>query len=233
MATVPYTALTMTTEVSIPDRHKPTLVKMVGFTADVRSGLLAAVRAAVPRLGLDEFADDVKKRVQLSKTEVADVLRVLTSMYISMDRESLSVSEFVSGVRTGLESEKVTPASGDWHEFSQWLSTLLTLEDSLGVTAKALGLLEEFEYTFCQSRILTDLRPIFKRDPSQAPSVGMIVHQLRISVHAEETENDKDLYVALDHESLIALRGDIERALAKEASLKSSVAQGGMRILED
>jgi len=205
---------------------------MVRYPAEARTSLLRAIRSTEPKLASEAFAELVATQTGQSRSEVSDVIETLVSMYIAMDRESIGVREFSSGVCEALQAESIQPEGGDWASFKGWLSELLSLDVTLGVTAKAQGLCLEYEYTFCQARILTDFRPVFKHDPHEAPAVGLITHQIRLAVHTSEAEVDKEFYISMDHEDLVHLRDLAERAIAKEASLKSFIEKAGMKILE-
>lgn len=108
--------------------------------------------------------------------------------------------------------------------FSSHIKTLLSI-DSLTLAAKTLGLRTEYQKSFCDVRILTDIRPIFGTQINN-PVGAFVGHTLKIEYH--EGGEHKDFYVALDHEELGKVRRALDRAESKAAVLKSIIGQSGI-----
>jgi hypothetical protein len=178
------------------------------------------------------FAEQVSKGVDLPLAEVSEVIRALLSMYRSMDREGDPAEAFAEQVCEAAKSEGIAKPDTNLEPFRTWLSQLLLEDETLGATAKALEISWSYPNNYCRVRILTDFRPIFHHDPAKGPVTGLITHQIRMVYHPDESEEEKEFYVSADPDDLIQLRGMIDRAILKEASLKSSLERGGMKILE-
>ena len=113
-------------------------------------------------------------------------------------------------------------------DFIQRLASLLVL-DSLNTTAlKAKELQLESERTFCEARIITDIRPVFGDNIDEAPTI-MIVHTLKIGFHVPE---HKDMYVALDAADIIGLKKTLGRAEEKANKLKTILDAAGIRSID-
>jgi hypothetical protein len=104
--------------------------------------------------------------------------------------------------------------------FKRCLNDLLTA-DVFSIGAKALALMQEHERTFCQARIITDIRPVFGSEVSKPPRAVVVAHTLRISYH--EGDERKDFYVALDSDDIESLRELLDRADAKARSLEDVI----------
>ena len=76
---------------------------------------------------------------------------------------------------------------------------------------------------------MTDARPVFTHAPTEGPAAFMVIHTLALDVHA--SENDHRWFVALDSNDLRSLRDAIDRAIAKEESLVSSLDKTGIPTL--
>jgi hypothetical protein len=90
------------------------------------------------------------------------------------------------------------------------------------MATKAYDLQTEGERTFCDARILTDLRPVFGKDIASGPAGMVIIHRLKLGYHNSEGEH-RTFYIALDAEDLVTLKKAIDRAELKARSLKSIV----------
>jgi hypothetical protein len=112
------------------------------------------------------------------------------------------------------------------------LAKLLAIESLNVVETKAQELKAEFEHTFCDSRIFTDLRPVFGGDVAKPPSVMLIVHSLKFGYHDSGENRHREFHVALDSSDLAALKDVIARAEKKAATLKSQLEGAGVKPLE-
>ncbi len=108
--------------------------------------------------------------------------------------------------------------------FKERMIRLLGIE-SLGTFAKAKDLQAENERTFCDARILTDLRPVFGKSIQDGPKGLVIVHLLKLGYHQDQGEHES-FFVALDAEDLNTLKAVIERAEIKAEVIKSKISGG-------
>ncbi len=107
------------------------------------------------------------------------------------------------------------------------LAELLVLE-SLNTTAfKAKELQSESERTFCEARIITDIRPVFGENLDDPPTM-MIVQTLKVGFHEPE---HKDVFIALDSDDILSLKKTLDRAELKAKKLKSLLDSSGMRSI--
>jgi len=155
---------------------------------------------------------------------------MFSGMYLARIEIGKPLSEFVRGISSAL-SEHDDPAliPKDKVQFEQHLNSILSAEDSLGVTAKALDLVGDQEHGCHSVRILTDVRHVFSDDPTQKPKAAVIYHTLNLVFH--EVSGFKELYIALDHADLQRLKLAIERAESKEATLQTVLESAGVKCL--
>ncbi len=112
------------------------------------------------------------------------------------------------------------------------LSELLELKALNILETKAEELKSEYEHTFCDCRIFTDLRPVFGGNPQESPSAMLLVHMLRMGYHDSNENRHKEFHIALDSSDLFALKEAIERAETKAKSLKASLEAAGIKSLD-
>ena len=84
--------------------------------------------------------------------------------------------------------------------------------------SKASRLQREGERLYCEAMILSDIRPVFGDDITSGPGSAVLTHTLKVSYHGDE--GHRDFFVVLDGEDLKALGEVVDRAQAKDESLR-------------
>lgn len=221
----------MATQLEIPAAHRPALAKLAGLSAEQRRSFLQGLREAPPALLLADLAGRLEPAVGLEKTELLPIMTMLASMYESRRHGKEDVSEFAQlVVEAAQRTKEVNP--DDWDEFRKIIEQLLSCDNSLGVTAKAVGVMSDHERVYCRSRVLTDIRPVFTNEAARGPAAITIIHTLRISFHAATGDTDTEaFYVALDTVDLGDLKKQIDRALEKERSIRQLLRATNLPIL--
>lgn len=100
----------------------------------------------------------------------------------------------------------------------------------LGLLAHAASLLAEDEYSYCTSRILSDLRPMFGADEDVAPSSALIRHTLKFEVHIDGRL--ESVVISVGDRALKELAAGVERAQKKAESLRDLAHSAGLRLIE-
>jgi len=219
----------------IPPGQRAALTRLIGLSSAGRKQLLKALKEAEPSLLHTRMTVSLAPKLDMSEGETRDILTMLASLYVSMDIAGEPVESFT---RTVMEAIK--PSMGpdlklkdaEWAQFQEYLAEVLSLDETLGISAKATDIRSEYDRTFCTARILTDLRPVFGRDVSKGPPVAVIIHAAKITFHESGEDATKDFFVALDSTDIRDLRRLLERATNKEESLKAVARQGGINVLE-
>jgi hypothetical protein len=114
-------------------------------------------------------------------------------------------------------------------QFGAVLQRLIELE-VLATTAKALAVLTRHEHVFQDARIMTDIRPVFRDDPSERPTGAVIIHTLSLE-HYTDGET-RTFNVAMDAGDLAKLGAAIERATAKGGALVDVIESCGLALFE-
>ncbi len=112
----------------------------------------------------------------------------------------------------------------------QFLKSLLGTETFLFYFHKAHNLLIERSKLILSTRIITDIRPVFKEEKIDYPNYCLITHNLKID-YSKGRKNLKKTFYALDHQDLVQLQKQIERALKKEAEMHKLCKNAGLDIL--
>jgi hypothetical protein len=100
------------------------------------------------------------------------------------------------------------------------------------VDAKAKELQLEAEHTFCDARVVTDLRPVFGGNISDSPEAMILVHTLKLGYHDSGSQTHKEMYLALDADDVVKLAEILRRAQEKTKTLKGKMDSAGIRVID-
>lgn len=213
----------MVTPLRVPRRYERGIAKIRDLSDESAQELLSALRKTPPTYNQDSLSSAVAKMVDtIAASDAEEIVPALLSLYSHRDYSQLSVSEVAQGIAQDMEEREAgllaLPAE-DRAEFEERLVQLLSIEP-LGVTVRAGMLSLENEHTLRETRVLTDIRPVFDPGDSEpALTSAVIVHTLKLSYR--DDNSPKDFFVALDTEDVRVLIEQLERAKSKAESLKS------------
>ncbi len=89
--------------------------------------------------------------------------------------------------------------------------------------SKAKDLQYEHENTFCDARIITDLRPVFDADVKSPPTGMVIAHILKLEYH--HCGKHTEIHIAIDKDDIQNLMYVLGRACEKADTLTGLVQQ--------
>jgi len=102
------------------------------------------------------------------------------------------------------------------------------LEQVIVTMTRALDLMTEFDKSFHEARILTDLRPLFG-EPSDIQG-AVIVHTLRVEYH--ERGSVKSFFVTLGSDELRELEAVVDRAISKHDALRTFAEGANLKLYD-
>jgi len=217
----------------VPQSQVEGLKALVRLSPEAKGRLLKALRETQPTLQRNKIEETATRSSGIPAGDVHEIMKVLTTLYIVREERAVPLDKFVEELcvaATETKAPELTLTGKARDEFRDYMRELLSLDRTVGVTAKALSLLNEYKLRFCGARIMTDLRPIFGSDPSKLPLANVLVHTLRIQYH--QGQNLEEEYVALDTSDVKELRLLLDRALQKEAALEELSKAAGLLCLK-
>lgn len=226
----------MPKRLQVPERQTRALARILRFSKKERKQLIDTLKATKPTLLGRKFISVWAQRANVSEDEAQEVLQLMASLYISLDVAGKSIETFVEEVCDAIKASKnptLQVKNVKWTELKSFFAKILTLDNTLGVTAKATDIRMEYGNVFCTARILTDLRPVFGRDVEKGPAAAVVIHEAKITFHEDgSTDRAKDFFVALDLEDIQQLKKLLDRAILKEERIKAMAEKGGINVLE-
>lgn len=154
-----------------------------------------------------------------SPGEVIEFIASLFYLYQGLDSPN-SEDDMIEGIQQFFlrdQPAKSLSTNVQTEHLANNLRKIITTKTSLELTAKVALIKNDHSHAYMQSKVYTDVRPVFGRSDAELRG-AVIIHTLKLSY--QDGEQRKDFFVALDQSDLVALRVAIERAEAKEISMR-------------
>ena len=205
-------------KLTIPKQHRDGIARIQDLDAPTVERLHAAISGSVASLGPTQMSATLLPPISVAGIENAKQLAdTISALYRVKSANDVTIEEFADSV-----CDAVGLSGSERDRLRTNLLALLSIE-KLSLNAKAVDLQTEDERTFCDARILTDLRPVFGPHVSEGPKAMVIVHLLKLGYHQASADRHQDFYVSLDADDLKTLRKIIDRAEEKAKILKATV----------
>ena len=219
----------------VPDLYQPGIISLLQVPDEQYLHLLSALKDAKSALFVRGLVSQIAPKVDgIKSRDIREIFESLVAMYAVRARLDIPVADFAKGISEGIddfeEAEETKFSDEEKVRLEQRLGELLAIERPLGITSKANDVLIENEHSFCNARILTDVRPIFQSDLTSEVSEAVIIHNLKITYHQDREH--KDFFVAMDSEDIQTLKATIERAEAKDRSAKLMLEKANVLLLD-
>jgi hypothetical protein len=148
---------------------------------------------------------------------ISDIADTLLSLGNLLTRST--IEEISDGLASGYNKSQEKKLSKDEeNNLSHKIHLLIERLENFKLTVKAMDLLSETNNMFIESRILTDVRPIFEKYSDDLNGNALILHQLRIEYISNE--ENKKFFVSLDLDDLKKLMENIDRAINKQSAIE-------------
>lgn len=220
----------MATELRIPDSQRPAFQALLGYDRTTLAALKDAFGTLRPAVFIRDSAAQVAESTGLGEAEVVSILLMVSSLFALREQPDMGVDPLVDQLTEAIKADSELPAAAPQVDaVALFLRTVLALDDTLGVTSKAWTVARDFERIYCFSRILTDIRTVF-RPNSDAPAAAVVVHNLKLAYHEGDQLNE--FFVGMTSKDLEKLKKVIERAERKEANLRESLKSSQLPLLE-
>lgn len=201
---------------TIPTRHRDSIKMLASLGEDQKARLVKEVDAAA-------LTESALRRAVASVLDDSDVFDALMSASLFRSSHGLSAARAAAEILSSLDLNDEGPAS------AETLSSVLAAS-ALVTVAKAMDLGSTYERLMHNSRIITDVRPVFGDSENPDLRGSVIVHNLEVSVFT--SSGVQELFVAMDTEDLDKLGLQVERARQKARALRETLADGRATVLD-
>ncbi|GBE47015.1 hypothetical protein BMS3Bbin12_00168 [bacterium BMS3Bbin12] len=204
----------------IPESYHNSIKKLNELSDAVLVPLCDALLDAPPSFVVEDLVSHIKSKAKLdiNDEDLGEIVGVSVAMYYiwSIGFNKLNHNEFAARVAL---AAKGIDSGRDWSTLEKNAILLLGLDKPIGVTAKALDLMRDFQHVVADIRIITDSRPVFAaEDSDNSPVAVMTTHVLKV-MYIRDNKLES-FYAAMDCNDIRHLQATLERALKKEASLQ-------------
>jgi hypothetical protein len=214
---------------TIPKSQATILGKLLQYDLGKLDALLRVFRSGHADLVPVGLAKELSKEAGIREKEAAQVVQVLLSVYATRSSHKAPVEQFLQEVCDAMQEMGLKPSHGNWEPFRKFLGDLLNLKGAIEVTSKAFSILIGNERNFAGARIFTDIRPVFRENPSDPPAGAVIVHTIELQYM--EGHARKEFFLALDSRDLKTMKDVIERAFLKETCLLQVLAKTELAVV--
>lgn len=160
--------------------------------------------------------------------KTSSVVRNLASSYALIGQRDMSPKDIVEAITNGIKAESRTPWSEK--ELRRWeakFSVLIKLYSLVNIKLliKALELSYDYDNLFQNSKILTDIRPVYD-DLAENIRGAIISHTLHI--YYDNSIGSNSIQISLDEKDIKQLYDNCDRALKKSQVAKSLWSKTGI-----
>ena len=171
-------------------------------------------------------------RTQITDEDAIKVFEAVRGLYSFRLIQEQTIEQITMDVIASMKEHDAFKSGIDSEKLKIRLGKILSLHKSLGITAKAKNVMTEQQNIYIESRILTDLRPVFCEEIEEEIPATVVIHNLRIEYSSDKGFNKKMVF-AMDSKDLIKLEKTIERAKEKEKVLRKKCDIAGIKCLKD
>jgi hypothetical protein len=220
---------------NVPERYRAGVSAVLKLSDASFGELVSALQRAPSFANSKELAAWVAPESKsIPPAEATRIIEALTTLYrvrlylgLSAERTAKDV------VGTIRDADEVDLQITDENRASiiDRLSRILALESLNVIETKARELKDEYEHSFCDVRIFTDVRPVFGSNVADAPEAMLLVYMLRMGYHDSHEGRHREFYLSLDADDLASLKKTIERAETKAKSIQSRFASADIKTV--
>jgi hypothetical protein len=205
----------------VPDRYQRGLAAIIRLSSANIESLRSVLDRTASNQSRNYTAADIAAEIGSIPSDVSvEVVSTILSLYSLRNDLEMSIEELSSTVIDAMEEseeKELNLSDKEKADFRERLSGLLSI-DSLSSDLKASEVTSDHERTYCTSRILTDIRPVFEIGHDDKITNARVMHELKIEYH--ERGATKVIYMAINDDGIINLQLTLDRAQAKASALE-------------
>ena len=208
----------------IPKDDLFALFKIDKLPVELVSELVSVLAVTPMPHDIEEMTEIVAEKVSsIPYDELMIIMRLIDTLYHIREATNVELPMFIDDIIEGIhysdysDYEDIDLQGIEDVALKRKLELLLEIRN-LKILSKATMIQRDGERLYCDSKILSDIRPIFEDDPSIMPSEAVITHTLKITYHLGRDR--QEFHVILNSYDLATLHEVIARAQTKEKTLQ-------------
>jgi hypothetical protein len=219
----------------IPEQHISGVEKIIAVENEAIAALQLAFQELPPSLDpVFKVSEIASKTGKINRETASEIAALIFSLYSLTKDEYITAAKAASSLRESVnEDERFSNLTDkDLDNLEKRLNILLGSDSTLGtleISRKALDLIAENERLYINSKILTDIRPVFDSATEEQLDTAIVVHTLRILYR--DMQGVKEFYVAISSEDLDDLHGQIVVALENRKAIRSVLQKARINFI--
>ncbi len=197
--------------------------------------ILTALKSEPPSLNSEKLFESISQSIQnIDDVVLANIIEIFKSFYDFRSNRKLENNEAIEQIiGSCIEDESLIELFNEVSIvlFRERLLAILESENSLSLGFKILNVARDQERLFLESRILTDIRTIFRSDSDISVPLGATITQM-LKIEYFELNQRKEFFVALEPTDIEQLSDQIDRAKQKANSLESMLKNASIEYLD-
>lgn len=203
----------------IPASEIAALTALKDMSDESVKAFVAAINSVPPSADTDEMARRVAKKVPaIPAKKLEAVLDALYGIYYIRELSGVPRPTFLNDFMEGIQNtSELRVAKTEVPKLRAKFEGLLNI-DTFNSLSKAKRLQRDGERLYCDAKIISDIRPVFRAEPTERPLGAVVTHTLKLGFH--EGGNHKEFHVILDAVDLDMLADVVSRAQEKDSTLR-------------
>ncbi|MEH1909551.1 MAG: hypothetical protein V7L05_19230 [Nostoc sp.] len=219
----------------IPPHYQLGITLIIKIDENLFQRLLNAITEVHPFVSIESLVLEIAPKLEeIAVNDLQEILRAIRSIFALRTQENLKNSEIVTGLSNAVSIDNTFSDLSDEElkRFEQRLTQLLVLavDGSISISSKAVDLLQEYDRILLNSRIITDIRPVFKSETQEGIAGALIVHTLKIDY--QDASGLREFYVALDSNDVRNLQEQLSESLVKTEVIHSILNKADILYLD-
>jgi len=224
----------MIKRIRMPKEDLETLEKFLDLSAELQNYVIQKLTELSPEFNLKIIVKDILEKTDYTQKDVQKFIKFIVNLYINFFHFKGEIEEFNEEVIIPsiiLSDSKLKTKDGNYDSIKSIFKKILSLDINVGIISKIPYLSQENPNIYLTSHVITDLRYIFYKDPSEIPDYAIIKHTLKIDTIT--TRKVSEIFLTLNIKDLIELKNNIERAIKKEKSLQELCKKNKIVLLKE
>ena len=190
------------------------------YIESINKGIKSLPHSMIP----SKMVESIASEINVDGDDLGDILKIIYSLSLLRKEDDLDKESVIEAIVESLKEtdnlffKEIT----EWDSLKEKLLSLMQFEDVVSLGFKALLLSMDFDKLYVDSKIITEIRPVFEDNSELGLANSIITHSLKIEYHFSDDTHQK-IFITLDSENLQELKQQIVRAEKKEQQLENSL----------
>ena len=217
----------------IPQQYQFGITLIIKIDEPLFNRLLSAITEVHPFVDIDSLVLEISPKIEeVSINDLQEILRAIHSIYSLRIQGNLKNTEIITGLINAVSSDDTFSqlSAEELAHFKQRLTKILAIDGSISISSQSLILLQEYDSIFLNSRIITDVRPVFKAETKEEIAGALVVHTLKIAY--QDASGSKEFYVALDSSDVKKLQKQLSQSLIEAKVIQAMLNKADVVYLD-